>query len=104
MYEVYWKWNATVIFQLNQQISHMYCFDLQNVVLDGVAIVDGANSDNIVNNGVIQSIDTVLMPPGPYLTAETLAQVLLLDKDDKFRDLLLTFMFAEMINLLERKC
>lgn len=62
---------------------------------------DASMQDNIVNNGVIQPIDTVLMPPAPYLTAETLAQVLIKD-DVKFKDILLAFMMADMINLLER--
>ena len=64
--------------------------------------MNSGNADNIVNNGVVQSIDTVLMPPTAYLTATTLAQVLILE-DDKFKDILLAFMFGEMINLLESR-
>lgn len=71
-------------------------------MVNSIAHVDGTDNDNIVNNGVIQPIDAVLMPPDKYLTAETIAQILILD-DGHFKDLLLTFMLAEMINLLERK-
>lgn len=69
-------------------------------MVNGAVYVDSSKADNIVNNGVIQPIDTVLMPPDIYLTAETLAQILILD-DDKFKDILLAFMLANMINLLE---
>lgn len=70
-------------------------------MLNDVSTVDAANQDNIVNNGVIQPVDTVLMPPDKYLSAETLAQVLIKD-DEKFKDIFLAFMMAQMINLLER--
>lgn len=63
--------------------------------------MDETKKDNIVNNGVIQPVDRVLMPPDPYLTAETLAQILILD-DVKFKDILLAFMMADMINILDR--
>jgi len=70
--------------------------------VNGAANVDLSKKDNIVNNGVIQPIDTVLMPPAQYLTAETLAQVLIMD-DGQFKDILLAFMIADMITLLESK-
>jgi len=72
------------------------------VLNDDAAHVVDDRSDNIVNNGVIQPINRVLMPPAQYLTAETLAQVLLLD-DTQFKDIFLAFMLADMINLIESK-
>ena len=70
--------------------------------MNNASSVDSSDQDNIVNNGVVQPVDTVLMPPEKYLSAITLAQVLIKD-DDKFKDIFLAFMMAEMINLLERK-
>jgi len=68
-----------------------------------MATVNAAKADNIVNNGVVQPINEVLMPPAKYLAATTLAQVLIM-ADDLFNDILLAFMFGDMINILERTC
>ncbi|KAH3835362.1 transforming growth factor-beta-induced protein ig-h3-like [Dreissena polymorpha] len=60
----------------------------------------GPTSDIIVQNGVIQPINHVLVPPEKYLPDETIIQVFLLD-NIKFKDIYFALLFGNMVNHLE---
>ena len=67
------------------------------MVFNGKARLNGTG-DIICNNGVIQPIDTVLMPP--VVDQLDIAQVLL-TRDDVFKDVFLAFLLGNLTTILE---
>jgi len=67
--------------------------------VNNAATVDSTpNNDIIVNNGVVQPIDSVLLPP--VMGTLNIAQILL-QRDDKFKDLFLALLLADLTSVLE---
>ncbi|XP_053398620.1 transforming growth factor-beta-induced protein ig-h3-like isoform X2 [Mercenaria mercenaria] len=69
-----------------------------SLLLNGKARVDSSNNDIIVNNGVIQPIDTVLSPP--VFVTHNIYQVLLRE-DTKFNDLSLALLLSGLVSTVE---
>lgn len=63
-------------------------------------MVSSTGNDIIVNNGIIQPIDTVLLPP--QLASDSITQILLRD-DTRFKDLFLALLIAGLTDTLDRK-
>lgn len=89
-------------------------YTLQSLLINGgtsnSARVDASNNDIIVNNGVIQPIDAVLIPPvlptapptttPPPLPTLTIFQTLLRD-DTRFLDVTLALLLADLAQILD---
>lgn len=69
-----------------------------SLVINNVSLVDPTNNDIIVNNGVVQPIDKVLLPP--VMATNNIAQIILLD-DTRFKDLFLALLLADLVKALE---
>ena len=93
---------------LEFEITRVDCIcTVKKVVLNLQPLLFNSNSrlngtgDIICNNGVIQPIDTVLLPP--VVDTMNIAEVLL-TRDADFKDLFLAFMLSNLTSLIESSC
>ena len=87
-----------VYFSIN--VLSVFLYLLQTLLINNNSRVSSSNNDIIVNNGIIQPIDTVLLPP--MMASESITQVLLRD-DSRFKDLFLALLLAGLTDTLDRK-